>query len=281
MEVKWQVENDDYCTRVLARHWPGVKRWGDVRGLLAYANRSGRKRIARQRARRRQAEAEPWPDFPDGWAADLICGGFPCQPVSVAGKRAGDSDARWLWPQMRRVCSVLRPRWVLAENVPGLLSADAGRLFGEVVRDLAALGYRVEWDCVSAASVGAPHIRDRVFIVAYARGERDERRSSDCGRSDRSGAFGEPKRSGEILADDDSERQPDLQGQRAAAVAYRTTFAGSDCCGFATSQWCVEPDVGRVAHGVPARVDRLRSLGNAVVPQVAEFIGRMILESDQ
>ena len=137
MRVVWQVENDPFCISDLERHWPDVERHRDIRQL----------------------------DPADLLAVDLICGGFPCQPISVAGRQKFGADDRWLWPEMRRVCEVVRPRWVLVENVRGLLSADSGRLFGGVVRDLAALGYFVEWDCVPASAVGAPHIRDRVFVI--------------------------------------------------------------------------------------------------------------------
>jgi len=216
MEVCWQVENDPYCIKVLEKHWPHVRRHTDIETF-------------------------------EGCDADLICGGFPCQPVSVAGKQGGDADDRWLWPQMRRVCSVVRPRWVLVENVPGLLSASAGRLFGGVVRDLATLRYAVEWDCISAANVGANHIRDRVFIIG--------RLANDEVREPRS-VHGPGRRSG--------------QGSSGGACGES---GGHD-------HWESEPDVGRVAHGVPKRVDRLKCLGNAVVPQVAEFIGRMIVTAD-
>ena len=152
MEIKWQVEIDKWCRSVLAKNFPNAERFADVNAWIALDKRDPR-RIWRDR-----------------WRVGCIVSGFPCQPVSCAGKGCGDADPRWMWPQLRRVLAVLRPQWAVVENVPGLLSAHAGRLFGEVVRDLAALGYRVEWDCISAASVGAPHIRDRVFIVAHTNG---------------------------------------------------------------------------------------------------------------
>ena len=137
MKCALQVEIDDKCSDILKRHWPDVPNLGDV-------NNVGR----------------------DAGPVDLICGGFPCQPVSAAGKRKGKADARWLWPEFNRIVRKVRPRYVLVENVPGLLSTDSGRLMGEVLGDLALCGYDAEWDCVSAASVGAWHRRDRIFIVA-------------------------------------------------------------------------------------------------------------------
>jgi len=141
---RWQVEIDPFCAKVLEKHWPGVKRHGDIRTLTG-------------------DELEP---------VDLICGGYPCQPFSQAGKRAGTADERHLWPEFARIAGVLRPRYLLLENVPGHLSLG----FGDVLRDLAGLGYDAEWCCLRASDFGASHLRKRVFIVAYRVGERVERR---------------------------------------------------------------------------------------------------------
>lgn len=147
-----QVEIDDYCNRVLEYHWPEVLRWRDVKDVTAesFEERTGIK---------------------PGTLA-LLSGGFPCQPVSAAGKREGDKDERWLWDEMLRVICEIRPCWVVAENVRGLLSikshGDGRHLFGRVLCDLAENGYRVGWLCYGAGDVGAPHKRERVFIVAYS-----------------------------------------------------------------------------------------------------------------
>lgn len=218
MRCEWQVEIDDYATKVLEKHWPDVLRVRDVRN-------AGRHNLPE---------------------VDLICGGFPCQPVSVAGRRKGRDDERWLWPEFARVVGELRPRWVLAENVPGLLSADSGRLFGGVLRDLAALGYDAEWDCIPAAALGAPHRRDRVFVFAYDRGERIHGLFE--GEICRKPAFSWSK---DVRGIEDLRERPDIH----------------------TPLLCGAGD------GVPNRVDRLRALGNAVVPQVAEWIGRRIQEA--
>lgn len=135
MHIAWQVENDPYCIKVLEKHWPDVPRHGDIRGVNWH-------------------ELEP---------VDVIAGGFPCQPVSVAGKQQGTADERWLWPHMAGAVRHLRPRYVLVENVPGLLANG----MGDVLRDLAAIGYDTEWRCISAADMGAPHLRRRIWIVAY------------------------------------------------------------------------------------------------------------------
>ncbi len=310
MEIVWQVENDEWCRRVLARHFPDAVRYGDVRDchgeVLADAEGNGVEGCEGAgpgRARR---------GVPDGCrqalaSVDLICGGFPCQPVSHAGRRLGAEDERWLWPEFMRIIREVRPRWVLVENVPGLLSIDDGRLFGGVLRDLAEGGYDAEWDCIPASALGAPHIRDRVFVVAHNRGQRDgvqsvartersrtaisandgadgqvadsqptQRRKGaarghnadgeDTRRQEAAGGLGA---GGETLADAEHTRQ----GQGWSWEAGR---AISEC---GAGWWATEPDVGRVAHGIPARVDRLRGLGNAVVPQVAEYIGRLIMEA--
>ena len=245
--VRWQIEKDEFCRRVLARHWPDVARYGDITTL----------------------------DPERLEAVDLICGGFPCQPVSVAGKRLAQADHRWLWPEFSRIVRALRPRLVLVENVPGLLV----RGFGDVVGDLAASGYDAEWDCVSAEAVGAPHIRDRVWLVAYA-----HERHVDADEALRAGrdAARTPRAD---MADTDGARElqpqgrkPIFQGCPAHGVVDWCGGASRDGSGGgADAQWRTEPDVGRVAHGVPARVDRLRGLGNAVVPQVAEWIGRRLI----
>jgi len=154
MQCRWQVEIDEYCTQVLEKHWPGVKRYGDIRKL------SG-------------DELEP---------VDLICGGFPCQDLSVAGKQEGIEGTRSiLWFEFARLVRRLGPRWVLIENVPGLLVHGAMR---RVVGELARLGYVGCWRSLRASEFRASHLRKRVFLVAYRDGER-------CGEAGglRSGTF--------------------------------------------------------------------------------------------
>jgi DNA (cytosine-5)-methyltransferase 1 len=161
---------------------------------------------------------------------------------------------------MSDVVRSVRPRFVLVENVAALLrDRDA---FGWLLGDLAALGYDEEWDCVPADSVGAPHERDRLFLLAYARGERCGEGSGQLGRLGSAGCS-------PPLSDADGER------------CERRTWAGCVDAGWPEPPhgdwWVTEPDVGRVAHGVPQRVDRIRGLGNAVVPQVSEYIGRLVI----
>lgn len=217
MTCAWQVEIDDYCNRVLEKHWPEAPRFRDVCAV-------GANQLAR---------------------VDLIAGGFPCQDISNAGKRAGIEGARsGLWGEFARVVRELRPRFVLVENSAALTFRGLGRVLG----DLAELGFDAEWSTVSACSMGAPHMRRRVFIVADSdRGPGAQGMGAEPG--------GQPARS--VWGESDGERQG---GYRRVRMEAR-------------------PVGPRVAHGISSRVDRLRGLGNAVVPRVAEFVGRRILES--
>lgn len=278
------VERDRYCQRVLAKHWPGVPIWDDVAEVTADACRDRflwgaeqdeRKEQSEQQASRR-GDAKRLAAPRVGVA--LISGGFPCQPHSVAGKRKASADERDLWGECARIVSEFRPRWAVFENVPGLLTSERGTFFARVLGDLAALGYRVGWATYGAVDVGAPHRRDRVFIVANR--PRGVLREPEAGGAEREriGAGGESV-SAPMAAADDAGSQgreraglPERTGERIAGPgsAWRTGPDGQ--------QWQSEPAVGRVAHGVPRRVDRLRALGNAVVPQQAFVIFKAIAE---
>jgi len=258
-------EIDSYACRVLKKHWPGVPNMGDVRDI--------------------QPQGIP--------TASLWTGGIPCQPFSVAGKRGGAADERHLWPAWFRLIRVVRPRYLLVENVPGLLTDRAAL---EILGDLAAAGYDAEWAVIGAHEVGAPHRRDRLWTWAEYRGVvADTSRGREFGRQDdhvqagrdatgrgdtlpdalraeREPGTGRRRiREGDSeLADDDGAGQPNIQGKRAASRTPGRREPGPE------SWWNSEPNVGRVAHGIPARVDRLRCLGNAVVPQVVAWIGERI-----
>jgi DNA (cytosine-5)-methyltransferase 1 len=270
MQCKWQVEIDDYATKVLEKHWPDVPRWRDIADFIADAAE-----CTDQRRKSQSVERQ----FPKGdgqsLAVDLICGGFPCQPVSVAGRRRGMADERWLWDAFREVVSILRPRYVLAENVPGLLSAaDAmgrrGALFGGILRDLVQLGYDARWGVLPAAAFGAPHLRQRVFFVAYAASKRSNTRRTQCEGQQRIVA---PVGRGESAADPNTTRLPRRERENSGGVRqdHRAQLIGDD--------WrSVEPTIRRGNSRLPHRVDRLRCLGNSVVPQVAEWIGQQIIE---
>jgi DNA (cytosine-5)-methyltransferase 1 len=246
-------EIDPYCRRVLAKHWLEVPCYDDVRSLTA-----GRLRA-------------------DGIAVDIICGGFPCQDISVAGKGAGIGGERsGLWSEFARLIGEIRPRYVLVENVAALL----GRGLGDVLGDLAALGYDAEWHCIPAAAVGAPHRRDRVWIVAYSDSDdREWRRAASDARDGREGGQARPRQSIGAGCTEDVVADAGLAG---LPLSQRAILSGAWWRdeGRAVAErgwWRAEPDVGRVAHGVASRVDRLRGLGNSLVPQIPELIGRAIM----
>lgn len=213
MVCKWQVEINPFCQRVLFKHWPDVKRYGDIKDI----------------------------DFTQVEKVDIICGGFPCQPTSLSGKRLAQNDERWLWPEFARAIRNIRPSYVVVENVPGLLSAG----FDDVLRDLAAGGYNAEWQLLSAAAFGAPHQRERVFIVAYANGNR----------------FSFPK------------LREASHSQKGNAIPETESLL--------FPAWPPRPgeiaNIPRTVDGVSSRVDRLRAIGNAVMPIQAEWIARLIL----
>ena len=359
MEVIWQSEIDPYACKVLTKHWPEVVNHGDI------------KKINWQEVER----------------PDVICGGYPCQPFSTAGKRRGEEDPRHLWPWVKQAISELRPRYAILENVRGHLSMGGLSVIGE----LATIGYDAEWRIVSAASVGANHRRDRIIIVAYPNDSRPHRaqinttetgldalgglrgRSTDVADPDNAGnrasrcdidgdgqtvkqgreivsQFGACGFSTDVadtdceqldgrghgnsettarkretlqvkvdrsssdghMANTNSERlegqRPEQQTTRPAGDSQEKPISNDECerhgehrittdAGQEDSRgvyhsrgeawydgwqwWETEPDVGRVANGVPSRVDRLRGLGNAVVPQVAEVIGRLVISHAQ
>ncbi|MDY6960326.1 MAG: DNA cytosine methyltransferase [Pseudomonadota bacterium] len=265
-------EIEPFARRVLRKHWPEVPIYEDVRQLTADALRR------------------------DGIGVDLICGGFPCQDISFAGKGAGLAGERsGLWSEFARLIGELRPEFVIVENVAALLGRGLDRVLG----DLATLGFDAEWHCIPAAAVGAPHRRDRVWIIAYPRGEQHEaggaaiRRPGAEGLQQAALADAERVRASQSARGECQERMGPILGSEALADAYSHNRYGrrSDVqvgrvglqgeAGHnghsSRAEWLTEPDVGRVAHGVPARVDRLRGLGNAVVPQIPELIGRAIM----
>ena len=245
-----QCEFADYPTKVLEKHWPDVPRWRDIRTLTkeSFYERTGQRTV------------------------DVISGGFPCQPFSVAGKQKGKNDDRYLWPEMLRVIRELRPHCVVGENVPGIIKIAAG----QVVKDLERAGYHVVVFNFEAASVGAWHRRSRVFFTGLA----------DVADADGSGLQGSEQPETPDAAEDAGEQPSRVPAGECSEAVYDAMCSG--CAGDARwgkSQeladgrcWAAEPDVGRVAHGIPNRVDRLKCLGNAVVPQQAYPIFKALME---
>jgi len=298
-----QCEYADYPYRVLCKHWPHVEKWRDIRTLTG----------------------ESFNERTDHRAVDVISGGFPCQPFSVAGKQLRKKDERYLWPEMLRVIRELTPSWVIAENVPGIL-----RIAGDTVcQDLEREGFDVGIFSFEAAAVGAPHRRERAFFVANARSRRFSEQDVCCQQPGRTEAVGTSKVvafpdnqglqigrykpvhkaiHGEIGAKHRSKNVPNTNGnrgdarrpeptgqQREARVANgssdvfgalcracgRNEWWGNDKEFEIKRWWTVEPGVGRVAHGVPNRVDKLRCLGNAVVPMQAYPLFAAIAEIER
>lgn len=251
MKCLWQCEKDPYALKVLEKHWPDVRRYDDITTLDS-------------------AALAP---------VDLICGGFPCQPFSVAGKRKGAGDDRFLWPAMLKVIETVRPTWVLGENVPGLISLG----LDGVLSDLEALGYSVRAFVVPACAVGAFHRRDRLWIIAncYRKGleEREREKSEGKGTGCWPISAGIYRNIPTDVPNSKRIRCNEVEpaesfgtpGQGATGEVEHGGFTDRGTC------WLPESGVGRVAHGVPRRVDRLKCLGNAVVPAVVEEFGRMIV----
>jgi DNA (cytosine-5)-methyltransferase 1 len=212
-----QCEIDPYCNKVLAKHWPEVKRYGDIRELTA-------DRLAA-----------------DGIAVDAICGGFPCQDISIAGNRAGITGERSaLWFEYARLVGELRPRVVFVENVTELLGGG----LADVLGSLAEIGYDAEWDCIPASSVGGLHRRDRWWLTAYP--------NADSVRPQRV----------RLPAGGPWSRE---QFERLVLASLRVSLPAGKS--------------GGVSDGIPARAHRLRALGNAVVPQIPELLGRAYLQA--
>lgn len=231
-ETKAFCEIDPFCRKVLAKHWPKVPYYHDIREL------SG-ERLVRDVGR-----------------IDAICGGFPCQDISFAGLGAGIEGARsGLWSEYARLIGEIRPRFVIVENVAALLGRGMGRVLG----DLAAIGYDAEWDCKECSEIGLPHLRDRWWMVAYPSGFR----------------WNIPEN--KTIFDLAWQRLPysiDTGEYRWERKASRHSME--------RVAWSVEPDICGSVHGVSVGLDdskRIHALGNAVVPQIPEIIGRAIGEA--
>ena len=214
LRVMWQSENNPYASRVLTKHWSETPNYGDIKTI----------------------------DWHNVERPNIICGGYPCQPFSQTGQRAGHQDERHLFPWMLDAISTLRPDYAIMENVKGHLSL--GGL--TVIAELAAIGYVSEWCVIPAAALGAPHKRERLVIVSYPYSvELGQQRSTEDPRP----------------------------------TDCRRVFDGAREAIDGIGQWWqTQPQLDRVANGVPHRVDRLRGLGNAVVPQLGELIGKLILQ---
>lgn len=259
-------EIDPFCRAVLRKHWPDVPQYDDVRTLTADRLRA------------------------DGISVDVICGGFPCQDISVAGAGAGiDGERSGLWREYARLIGELRPRYVVVENVAALLGRGLGRVLG----DLAALGFDAEWHCIPASAVGAPHGRDRLWILAYTDAwwwRTDAARRHDADRTDAGGAeadrvprtLSQQCHPGRVAAAADADDMRRLQPEGRIADFWRRSHDRSPASPEWETPWPQAlSEIQRVDDGVSTRLDRLGcdALGNAVVPQIPEIIGRAIMRA--
>ncbi len=249
---------DKYCQQVLQKNFPGVPVYGDVKELnYDKLKADGINKI------------------------DIITGGYPCQPFSVAGRKKGEEDPRHVWPEMFRLIRELKPSWVIGENVGNHVKLG----LDTVLSNLESEGYSARTFSISASSIGANHKRERVWIVAHSErlgrepwseepGELKNEESSN--QSDNCGKGCTKCKSCLHVADANSSGLEEQWGP----VTTQEEDQASQC----GSWWSVEPDVGRVAHGVPNRVDRLKALGNSIVPQIPFLIGltiRKILNNNE
>ena len=209
-----QCEWADYPTKILEKHWPDVPRWRDVRELTGESvrERTGLREIT------------------------VVSGGFPCQPHSLAGQRLASDDERDLWGEYARIVCEIKPKWVVGENVSGLLSSENGRFFGRVLRDLAGMGYSIFWYCFPAWAVGAPYERNRVAIVAGP------------DRNRLQGSIQRPHKTDETC----NIQNPPSENIRTAIGLWNGKGGNSDRI--------------RESDGIPNWMDRIKSLGNCVNP---------------
>ena len=287
METVAFCEQNKFCQKILAQHWPTLPIHSDITELNGYEYRG---------------------------TVDLVCGGFPCQPFSVSGKQLGTEDDRALWPEMLRVIREVAPRWVIGENVSGIIPME----LDNVLSDLEGEGYTCWTFVLPACSVDAHHRRDRVWVVANSSSDGRGNIQSSFGRSDNKGErtqdTGQTSGSSQNVADSNNERRKsgiyeerprseerqlarssqdvaDTASQRQQRSRESINSIGSEEEGkgeaagaFHGSQRCFwepEPNVGRVANGVPNRSHRLKALGNAVVPPLVAEIGRLVMEFDR
>jgi DNA (cytosine-5)-methyltransferase 1 len=209
---------DNFCQKVLKKHWPEVPIFSDIKELTyEKLKANGINNI------------------------DIITGGYPCQPFSVAGRKKGEEDPRHVWPEYFRIIKELRPTWVIGENVGGHIKLG----LDTVLENLESEGYSARTFSISAASIGANHKRERVWILANSK-------SSNRDEYEINKEHGKPE--------------------------AQKIFGNRSCLSGVSSRWEVEPDVGRVADGLPDTMDRLKSLGNSVVPQIPFLIGSCIKE---
>ncbi len=302
-------EKEDYCRMLLQKHWKGVKIYNDIKECKGKEIKETYGRV------------------------DILTGGFPCQPYSVAGKQKGTADDRYLWPEMFRVIKEVQPTFVIAENVRGIINIQDGMVFETVCSDLESEGFEIQTFIIPAAGVGAPHKRERFWVVGYSKhngsltseikrgdnkiNDRTEEREDTTFKPERAGR----SRDNEIMentrrklherssvreknedeikkenankfersSSESASNVANTKSEQSISKYYREQpgetseqeqikSRGSSSWTLREANWLSEPNVGRVVNGVPGRAHRLRGLGNAIVPKIAEEIGRSIMK---
>ena len=249
------VENEKWCQKILNKNFPEVPIHEDIKTYK-------------------------------GYAADVVVGGFPCQPFSIAGKGKATQDDRHLWPDMFRVIKETKPTWVIGENVRNIVSISEGMVLEQVYLDLESEGYEVQSFIIPAAAVNAPHQRYRTWIVAYSRrtlqSRAEFRKENENEIAKRYANQFERSSKTSVLdvADTDSKGLQSTEQHETYKRKTQTQFTTAKCFEERGYYWEFEPNVGRVANGIPNRVDRLKGLGNAIVPQIAYQIGKAIMEAE-
>ncbi len=222
-----------------------------------------------------------------GCDADVVVGGFPCQPFSIAGKGKATQDDRHLWPDMFRVIKETKPTWVIGENVRNIISISDGMVLEQVYLDLESEGYEVQSFIIPASAVNAPHQRYRTWIVAYSRRTLQSRakfrrkNENEIGKGYANQSERSSKTSESDVADTDSKGLQRTKQHETYNGETKTQYTTAQCFEEKGYYWEFEPNVGRVANGIPNRVDRLRGLGNAIVPQIAYQIGMAIKGAEE
>ena len=233
--IVWQVEQNPYCQKILRGHYPTSKLYSDIRKVKA-------------------SELD---------SVEVVCGGFPCQDVSEAGKGRGLAGSRsGLWTEMYRILKSILPKVIVIENVLGLLRKERG--MHVILRQLHEIGYDAEWSTVSAVSQGGPHRRERVFIVAYPS---SFRRKSGVNHFEENSHIQNEKRN---VSEKDEQRCGRIVG------TSTNNNSNQQCYWQKVSP---PPQLCRVDDGIPDRLDRIKALGNSVVPQCSEYVGRLIYNS--
>lgn len=251
IEVAGLCEYADYPRAILQKHWPDVPLFKDVTKL----------------DREELTNAGISPD-----SIDIVSGGFPCQPFSIAGKRKGTEDDRDLWPEMFRIIKQIWPTWVVGENVANFANMELDR----TLSDLEDLGYQTRAFVLPACAVNAPHQRLRTFIVAHSN-RKGQLQSQGTDQDQRRWA----RDGSEVLADASSKRRQTSSHDEFRNIANWQSKRQFSTTGGTPAKWQPEPSVGRVANGVPNRMDRIKALGNAVVPQQILPIFKAIVQIEE